>query len=201
MDTIPASLAPHPSPRSSRTSSIALDVLWPKTVATAARSDPPPCVLSAVCRGAFLPRPWWEHTILVSGATSAYACSTLRSFPYSRLTFRASSLRRTGSLTKTFCTVTVVPTARATTPRDRTFPSASYSTLVPASSSAVRVATERSLSAQSDESASPLNPKDASPSRSPKSRILDVAYFLVIIARSSDLTPHPLSTTSTDSCP
>ena len=148
-----------------------------------------------------MPLPWCEHTILVSGLISAYACRMLRSFPYSRLTFRASSLRRTGSLAKTFCTVTVVPTARATTPRVRTFPSASYSTLVPASESAVRVVTERSLSAQSDESASPLNPNDANASRSSKRRILDVAYFLVIIARSSDLTPHPLSTTSTESCP
>ena len=158
-------------------------------------------MLITVVRFAFFPTPWLEHTMRVSCVTSAYACSRCRSLPYSRLMLRLSSLCRTGSLAKTSRTDTVVPTALATTLLDWTPPSASYVTLVPASEPSVRVVTESSLSAHSDESASPRNPNEFSVARSVKSQILEVAYFLVSISRSPSRTPHPLSTTSTHSFP
>mmetsp|Transcript_2382 Transcript_2382/g.5714 ORF Transcript_2382/g.5714 Transcript_2382/m.5714 type:complete len:200 (+) Transcript_2382:870-1469(+) len=135
--------------------------------------------------------------------TSAYACSSVRSLPYSRLTLRVNSLCRTGSVEKIRRRVTVVPTARATVSCRAMPPRWSYSSRVPASSRSVRVVTERSDNAQSDDSASPRNPNDASAKRSSNSLILDVAYFCVSAAYplSSGETPAPLSTTSMHSAP
>lgn len=66
---------------------------------------------------------------------------------------------RTGSGLKSSLSATVVPVARATGVWLCIFPPLSYATLLPATSSAVRVVTMSSDTAQRELRASPLKPK------------------------------------------